>query len=202
MIKTFENFINESKNYNLYKGVGNLDSILEDGVIKYSGDWNSCIRNNRGIKDGVGISATRNFSAAKGYGDYIIEFDTQKISDKYKILPFIENLDYILDLSNKGKSTNPISKVYRYKEYGKEFWDIKTNRNAYDHDISEEIIVAKEIPVKYIKKVYLVSDYDKRNQRIEFLLDQNNISYEYISRDDKYLSKIKYKNKVKAHSQL
>jgi hypothetical protein len=36
MIKTFENFINESKNYNLYKGVNDLDDILIDGVILYS----------------------------------------------------------------------------------------------------------------------------------------------------------------------
>lgn len=199
MIKTFENFINESKNYNLYKGVNDLDDILIDGVIKYSGDWDSPMRKNLGINKGVGISATRNFSTSKGYGDYIIEFDTQKISDKYKIIPIIENLDYLLDLSDKGKSITPISKVYRYKEYGKEFWDIKTNRNSDDHDISEEIIVAKEIPIKYIKKVYLKSE----EQRIIFLLDKNNISYEIISYDDNYLSKIKYKNKqVKTYSQM
>jgi len=196
MIKTFEIFLNESNNYNLYKGVGELNEILIDGYIKYSGDWDSEIRQNIGIPKNVGISATRNFGYAIKF-ETVIEFDTQKLSDRYKIVPFSENPDFYLSVMNK--STGSIKSMLRDKKYGKEYWDYKTNKKSDDFDIAEEIIIAKEIPIKYIKKIYLLrSDQIKIN-----LLNKNNIPYEIISREDTYLSKVKYKNKqVKTYSQM
>jgi hypothetical protein len=160
------------------------------------------MRRNLGIKDGIGISVTRNFSTAVGYGNCVIEFDTQKLSDKYKIIPIVENLDYYLKLpKNKTKGLS-IAQELRLKEFGKEYWDIKTNKDAYDFNISEEIIVSNEVSIKYIKKVYIIYSNRDRSNEIE-LLKKNNIPYEIISNDDKYLSKVKYrKNKINTYSQM
>jgi len=203
----FEEFILESKNYNLYKGVNELKNILLDGKIKllkseWGNQWSSDMRRNLGIKDGIGISVTRNFSTAVGYGNCVIEFDTQKLSDKYKIIPIVENLDYYLKLpKNKTKGLS-IAQELRLKEFGKEYWDIKTNKDAYDFNISEEIIVSNEVSIKYIKKVYIIYSNRDRSNEIE-LLKKNNIPYEIISNDDKYLSKVKYrKNKINTYSQM
>ena len=204
----FEEFILESKNYNLYKGVSNLKQILLDDKIKLLKDewndynWSSPMRRNLGVKDGVGISVTRNFSTAVGYGNCVIEFDTQKLSDKYKIIPIVENLDYYLNLpKNKTKGLS-IAQELRLKEFGKEYWDIKTNKDAYDFNISEEIIVSNEVSIKYIKKVYIIYSNRDRTKEIE-LLKLNNIPYEIISEDDKYLSNVKYrKNKINTYSQM
>ena len=203
----FEEFILESKNYNLYKGVGNLKQILLDGKIKllkgeWGYQWSSDMRRNLGIKDEVGISVTRNFSTAVGYGDAVIEFDTQKLSDKYKIIPIIENLDYYLNLPKEKTKKLSISKQLRLKEFGKEYWNIKTNKDAFDFGIAEEIIVSNEVSIKYIKKVYIIYSNRDRTKEIE-LLKLNNIPYEIISEDDKYLSNVKYrKNKINTYSQM
>ena len=207
MIKLFEDFITESKNYPIYKGVHDLYEILTSGKIIYFGEWDSVIRKNMGIK--YGISVTRNFSYAERYGD-ILELDTQKLSDKYKIVPFSENPDFYLwysgdDSTNiKGKPPkdntikgNWINKAIHSKT-GKQYWDYKTNKNADDFAIAEEIIIAKEISIKYIKKVYL-KRYDKK---IKNLLDNLHIPYEIMDYDDN-LSKINLKNKkIKAYSQI
>jgi len=203
----FEEFILESKNYNLYKGVGNLKQILLDGKIKllkgeWGYQWSSDMRRNLGIKDEVGISVTRNFSTAVGYGDAVIEFDTQKLSDKYKIIPIIENLDYYLNLPKEKTKKLSISKQLRLKEFGKEYWNIKTNKDAFDFGIAEEIIVSNEVSIKYIKKVYIIYSNRDITKKIE-LLKLNNIPYEIISKDDKYLSNVKYrKNKINTYSQM
>ena len=199
----FEEFILESKNYNLYKGVGNLKQILLDGKIKllkgeWGYQWSSDMRRNLGIKDEVGISVTRNFSTAVGYGDAVIEFDTQKLSDKYKIIPIIENLDYYLNLPKEKTKKLSISKQLRLKEFGKEYWNIKTNKDAFDFGIAEEIIVSNEVSIKYIKKVYI---FDRRdNLSVIELLNLNNIPFDIINRDDNLID---IKNKqVKTYSQM
>lgn len=190
----FDEFILESKNYNIYKGVNDLRQILLDGKIKLLKDypWSSDMRKNLGIKDGVGISVTRNFSTAIGYGSTIIEFDTQKLSDRYKIIPIVENLDYYLNLHDKGVKGS-LSKMLRLKEYGKEYWNIKTNKNAFDFGIAEEIIVASEVPIKYIKKVYIVGE-SRNSSNIE-LLELKSIPYEMIGLDHNTLMRLKLKNK-------
>ena len=199
----FEEIILESKNYNLYKGVGNLKQILLDGKIKllkgeWGYQWSSDMRRNLGIKDEVGISVTRNFSTAVGYGDAVIEFDTQKLSDKYKIIPIIENLDYYLNLPKEKTKKLSISKQLRLKEFGKEYWNIKTNKDAFDFGIAEEIIVSNEVSIKYIKKVYI---FDRRdNLSVIELLNLNNIPFDIINRDDNLID---IKNKqVKTYSQM
>ena len=201
----FEEFILESKNYNLYKGVGNLKQILLDGKIKllkgeWGYQWSSDMRRNLGIKDEVGISVTRNFSTAVGYGygDAVIEFDTQKLSNKYKIIPIIENLDYYLNLPKEKTKKLSISKQLRLKEFGKEYWNNKTNKDAFDFGIAEEIIVSNEVSIKYIKKVYI---FDRRdNLSVIELLNLNNIPFDIINRDDNLID---IKNKqVKTYSQM
>lgn len=93
MIKLFEEFILESKNYPIYKGVFDLYKILKSNTLKTAGEWETSIRKNIGVDNG--ISVTRNLVFAKSYGD-VIEFDTQKLSDNYKIIPFSENPDFYL----------------------------------------------------------------------------------------------------------
>lgn len=202
----FEEFITESKNYPIYKGVNDISAILNSGVIKDSGQWGSPMRTDMGIKDG--ISVTRNFMTAVNYGDAILELDTVKLSDHYNIIPFSENPDYYLwymsdrtfgdvikgDKGPKGKQKNAL----RDKKYGKQYWDYKTNKKSMDFNIAEEVILAKQIPIKYIKKVYLL----RKHYQIEELLDKNNIPYEVLDYEDKYLSKINLKNKkIKTYSQ-
>lgn len=205
----FWKFITESKNYPIYKGVDDMYKILKSGVIKTTGDWEGIIRKNN-INVDNGISVTRNFYFAAYYGSIIIEFDTQKLSDNYKIIPFSENPDfYIWYQGDKGffKSNiegtppkNPdldIAKALRNKKYTKQYWDYKTNKDASDFDISEELIVAKQIPIKYIKKVYIMNKYE--NDVIE-LLEEMNIPYEI--KEDRIMS-TKYKNKnIKTYSQI
>lgn len=188
MIKLFEEFILESKNYPIYKGVDDLYEILKSNTLKSSGEFDSQMRINIGVKDGIGISVTRTFTFARYYGGAVIEFDTQKLSDNYKIIPFSENPDYYLWYSGdewghsiKGKSpklNDKVDKALRNKKYGKQYWDLKTNKDASDHDISEELIVTKEIPniIKYIKKIYLTS-HDKSSEDILWKLS---IPYELI----------------------
>lgn len=201
-IKLFEQFINESKDYPLYKGVSisDLISMLKQDKIIGQSEWESQMRKNMRIKHG--ISATRNFSLASHYGTAIIEFNTKRLTDFYKITPFSENPDFYLainDLSknDKPKGKNWIKKALMDKRYGKEYWDYKTNKYAMDFQIAEEIIDAKEIPIlKFIKKIYL----EHHDKKCEDILKNNNIPYEIIGYI-KTLSELKYKNKkVKAFS--
>lgn len=192
-IKLFEQFINESKDYPLYKGViiTDLISILKQDKLIGQSDWESQIRINMRIKHG--ISATRNFSIASKYGTAIIEFNTKKLTDFYKITPFSENPDFYLAIKDKDKPEGKdwIKNSLRDKRYGKEYWDYKTNRDTMDFEIAEEIIDAKEIPIlKFIKKIYLKYN----NENCEEILRNNNIPYEIIS-NKKTLSEIKYKNR-------
>ena len=198
MKTTFIEFITESKNYPIFKGVNNLDLILTSGVFRDSGDYESTIRKNMGIENG--ISVTRFFNFAKGYGDTVIEFDTQKLSDKYKIVPFSENPDYhlwylgdtwqaVIKSKSPKNPKNGIKNSIKDKDFDEEYWNYKTNKNAGDFGIAEEIILTKEISIRYIKKVYLL----KKNNKIEKLLDERNIPYEYIDNSTSF-SDIKYKD--------
>lgn len=190
----FAEFITESKTYNLYKGVTRLDEILKSGKLKYEDNWETTIRKNMEIPKGIGISATRMFSTALKYGEAIIEFDIDKLSVNYRIIPFSENPDY--HIWYKKHFSPPDSDEYvktgiQDKQYNDIFWDYKTNKHADDFNIAEEIILAREIPIKYIKKVYLNTD----STIFPRLLKLKNIPFEII--DDAHLSEIKHKKKKK-----
>ena len=62
MIKSFEEYIKESKDYPLYKGISSdtLMKILDTGYITSDTCWETPLRRNMGVNRG--ISATRNFS--------------------------------------------------------------------------------------------------------------------------------------------
>lgn len=194
MKTTFYEFITESKNYPIFKGVADIKKILKSGYIKDSGDWKSSIRRNMGVEHGISVS--RSFKTAYNYGSTILEFDTQKLSDNYKIIPFSENPDYYLGLGDKFDSN--IAKNIRMKEYGEDYWKVKTDKYSADFGIAEEIILAKEISIKYIKKAYIIDE----SSSVIKLLDKHNIPYENIEYSDRYLSKIKKKkDRIKTYSQ-
>lgn len=194
MKTNFIEFLNESKTYNLYKGVFDLDKILKSGKLICNNDWNTLIRNNLNIPEGIGISSTRVFSTAAKYGEAVIEFDTDKLSANYRIIPFSENPDYFLwykkYFGEPGSDEYVKQGILDY-QYGDMFWDYKTNKNAEDFNIAEELILAKEIPTSYIKKVYLFMSPLESSEYTKLLMKRN-IPYEFV--DDEHLSKIKMKN--------
>lgn len=189
----FTEFLNESKTYNLYKGVFHLDKILKSGKLSNQDDWDTLVRKNINA-EGIGISATRVFSTAAKYGKTVIEFDIDKLSANYRIIPFSENPDYFIWYKKhfvEPGSEDYIKQSILDNQYGDIFWDYKTNKYSDDFDIAEELILAKEIPIKYIKKVYLFMSPLKSNKYTKLLMDKN-IPYEFV--DDEHLSKIKMKN--------
>lgn len=194
MKTNFIAFLNESKTYNLYKGVFNLDKILKSGKISNSNDWNTLIRKNLNIPEGIGISSTRVFSTAAKYGVSVIEFDIDKLSANYRIIPFSENPDYFLwykkHFGEPGSDKYVKQGILDY-QYDDIFWDYKTNKHSADFNIAEELILAKEIPTSYIKKVYLFMSPLESSEYTKLLMKRN-IPYEFV--DDEHLSKIKMKN--------
>jgi len=191
----FTEFLNESKTYNLYKGVFNLDKILKSGKLKYSNNWDLPMRKNLNIPKGIGISTTRVFSTAAKYGVSVIEFDIDKLSANYRIIPFSENPDYFLwykkHFAEPGSEDYYIKQSILDDQYDDIFWDYKTNKHSDDFNIAEELILAKEIPIKYIKKVYLFM-LPLESSKYTKLLMERNIPYEFVN--EEHLTKIKMKN--------
>jgi len=172
MIKGFYEFINEGKNYHLFKSVSDIFKILESGFIKNSGRFDSSLRKDV-IGVNYGISVTRNFhTAVKLYGECVIEFDVPKLTDKYKVIPFSENPDYFLHYKDKYGIINSFKRMRKGKDKqdSKEFWKVKTDKSAMDFDIAEEIIVTNEIPIKYIKKLYF--PYYTSNDILELAIER------------------------------
>jgi len=163
-------------NYNLFHKTNNLIEILKSGFIKAGGGndkeaslWcDTVIRrnviNNKKYdkKLPLTISATRNL-------DYLhlpaLELDVEKLSDRYKIIPYSENPDFYLDFHDnkfkKCKSKNFKSRLGRElrsksKGAGKDYWRVKTDKSHMDYGISEEIILTDKIDVsKYVKRIIL-----------------------------------------------
>jgi hypothetical protein len=107
------------------------------------------------------ISATRSFNY---FNLPALELDVEKISDKYKIIPYSENPDFYLDFDKhdlkKSKNKNLTTFQNRTKDSGKLFWRVKTDTSEMDFDISEEIILASKLSVeKYVKRIF-VSEYE------------------------------------------
>ena len=105
-------------NYQLFHKTSSLMTILRDGYIRCGGGekddaqfWNCFIRQSvlpHWKKDDPKfktISATRNFYY---FGLPALELDVEKISDKYRIIPFSENPDFYLDFKGKPVEKLPI----------------------------------------------------------------------------------------------
>lgn len=154
-------------------------SILNDGYIKADPDaiWQkSELRKNvldkwkKNDKKFLTISATRNLNY---FGLPALELDVEKISDNYKIIPYSENPDFYLDFkenrlkprsnpffNTKGKLTKFQNQIRsKSKGAGKLFWRTKTDKNAFDFDIAEELILTSKLDVgKYVKRIILHED--------------------------------------------
>lgn len=181
-------------NYQLFHSTIALREILEEGFIVAGGHdddydwWNVELRRNviTNWKEDkfVSISATRNLNYL---GLPALELDVEKISDKYKILPYIENIDYYLDFDeNKLKKTdNKNLKNFqnmlrsKSKNAGKEFWKIKTNKDEIDFGINEEIILTDKLDVsKYVKRIIL--EKSSRYNENKSIIDLINKKYPHI----------------------
>lgn len=170
-LQTFKIFERKG-NYQLFHKTGESDliKILKGGYIIAGGDdkdnvgstaWDSELRRNviRNWEKGKfpTISATRNLDFM---GLPALELDVEKISDNYKILPYIENLDYYLDYKGEPTKNKNISNFQnlirsKSKNAGKAYWKVKTNK-GFDFGISEELIIAKKLDVsKYVKRIIL-----------------------------------------------
>jgi hypothetical protein len=205
MIKGFYEFINEGKNYQLFRGVSGIKHILENEFIENSGVFDSPLRKDvTGVK--YGISATRNFHTAVEYShDCVIEFDVPKLTDKYRLLPFSENPDYFLYYIKKYGRGEAFKKmrVGKNKKDSENFWKVKTDKGAMDFDIAEEIIVTNKISIKYIKKLYLNKEtYNKIKNLtdklgIECVVISDMINKKYIHTTDKYRELMKKRELTK-----
>lgn len=182
MITNFDNFINEIKNYPLYKSVSTevFEEILKDFKIKNIGTFDSPLRG-LVIPSGKAISATRSFNYAKKIGSVIFEFDMFKLSSKFKIKPFCENPDYYLDNFDAKEKNIDIYKNIRDKFLNKEFWEVKTDKGHFDYGICEELIDAKEIDIRvYVKKIF-IENTSAFNKDLEMLKDKYSIEYEILN---------------------
>jgi hypothetical protein len=208
-------------NYQLFHKTDNLIEILESGYIIAGGKksdifWDIQLRKNviSNWEEGkfLSISATRNL-------DYMylpaLELDVEKISDKYKIIPYIENLDYYLDFDdnklepninkNLGKIQNKLRS--KSKNSGEEYWKIKTKKNIFDFGIAEEIIITNKLDVsKYVKRIILeksrsgnrtvIDIVNKKYPHIEIIEIDNSKGYVNIKKEIK--QKIKSKEDRKS----
>lgn len=176
-------------NYQLFHKTGNLDSILRDGYIIAGGKqeddeyaakwWDFAVRKNvisnweqnKGDKF-ITISATRNLDY---FGLPALELDVEKISDKYKILPFSENPDYYLTDFEEDKELKPIKNSHlnytqkllraKSKYANKKYWNVKTDKGDSDFGISEELILTDKLDIsKYVKRIILQKDNYVRNK--------------------------------------
>lgn len=204
-IKEFGDFINESKNYNLYRAISlaELKDILAKGKLICSGRWETPMRKNVNIP--YGISCTRNFSYTNRLSNIILEFDVPKLSSKFKIIPFSENPDFYIDIHRNKKDifndiknnfTGDENKHLRIKKYISDkrlsdiYWKVKTDTKHFDFGIAEEVIVAKEIPFNCIKRIYYNSRYNVDLHNIDGI---ENFEIVPFKDKDKNLASVLYK---------
>jgi len=200
--------------YQLFHKTSRLKEILNDGYIIAGGKdddsgewWNYDIRKNvipNLVKDKYkSISATRNLN-------YLwlpaLELDVEKISDKYRIIPFSENPDfYIKFIDDKRKSNiNPklgkLQNMLRTKDAGDKYWNVKTNKHADDFGIAEEIILTDKLDVsKYVKRIIL--GYPGSNEDIIDLIHKKYPHIEVVEVDEGCPSRIGYVDIKKALKQ-
>lgn len=191
MIYSFYEYITESKDYPLYKGVSNdtMKKIVDSGYIIGTGEFDSSLREL--VAKGKCISATRNKYYSTQVGTWVIIFDTKKLTSSYKVVPFCENPDYYLELMKK-EPLDSISKSIRKKDYGDIFWKVKTDIKHDDFGICEELIVTDKIDIKrYIKKVLYCKHYDNDHNS----LPKNKI-FDYWIKND-YISDSKTMDYIK-----
>ena len=209
-----ENKIFERKgNYQLFHKTQSLEAIIDCGYIIAGGNdeedgkewWNTPLRKNvfpnMGEEGPKTISATRNLN-------YLwlpaLELDVEKISDKYKIIPYSENPDFYLDFQRKfqppkelqknfqrnpnykqngqglkpasNKNLHPLQNMLRSKskKAGELYWRVKTDKMALDFGIAEELIVTDKLDVGKYVKRII---YDNENKR---LIDKIKEKYPHI----------------------
>jgi hypothetical protein len=173
-----------------------LKGIITSGFIKCGGDeggdwWNHPLRKNvfpnwkKGDKKFKTISATRNLNYMSIPA---LELDVEKISDKYKIVPFSENPDFYLDYTGdnigysaekrkdykptKNKNLTNFQNMIRTKDQdaGRLYWRPKTDTSAMDYGISEELILTDKLDVgKYVKRIILDKNEYRNNEIIKLI---------------------------------
>lgn len=186
MITKFKLFERKG-NYQLFHKTSNLNEIVDSGYIEgYSGGvYDMGIRQNvianwkrNTIKT---ISATRNFDYLHGDA---LELDVEKVSDRYKIIPYSENPDFYLDFDGKGWNDSGLGKMEPYKNKnlskfqqqvhsksknaGKLYWRVKTDKGAFDFGIAEELILADKLDIgKYVKRIFIKYPNESLERKIK-----------------------------------
>lgn len=129
---SFKQFLTEARMSPLYHAT-NLDGLkgmINDGVMR------------RGFLDRVGhphskdgkiISMTRNFTFAVWWKSIVLQFDQQKLAQRYKIVPF----NYFPDDGTRVIPTN-----------SKRNW-------AFTNQFEESVLQDVKDPLKYITKIYV-----------------------------------------------
>lgn len=113
-----------------------------------------------------------------------------RLSSRYKIVPICENPDYFIYYKNNLKDkwntktnlpvddrndnmTNRLKVVSNDKSKSDEYWKVKTDKNAVDFDICEELILTDEIDItKYVKRVYVSSFEYRKGDKIIHQLEK------------------------------
>lgn len=179
MIYSFYEFITESKDYPLYKGVSDyiIKKIVDSGYIIGTGEFDSELREL--VAKGKCISATRNKEYPTRVGRWVIVFDTKKLSSSFKVVPFCENPDYYLEIMDK-EELGDISNAIRKKKYNDIFWKVKTDTKHADFGICEELIVTDKIEIKkYVKKIVFCPNHDLNGKTL-----QSNKIFDYWNKNN------------------
>lgn len=128
---TFKQFITEARMAPLYHSTNldGLEGMINDGVMKRGFEDRY---GHPHSKDGKIISMTRNFIFAKNWRSIVLQFDQQKLSQRYKIVPF----NYFPE---KGARVSPGG---------------KRNYN-FTNQFEESVLQDIKDPFKYITKIYV-----------------------------------------------
>lgn len=148
----FRQFLTEARMAPLYHGtlITNLGDIVRDGIKPYTTHNRNKIKIRPNQKETAinslrGVSASRNFNFAKGYGQgVVLGLDQNRLAQRYRIVPF-----QFWQGKYKTRETEDVGQLDGHNEY------------------EEFILTTKPIPFSYVNKIYVRSvyaDYDIINE--------------------------------------
>lgn len=138
---TFKTYLTEARLAPLYHATSpsKFRSIISDNVLVRGGED----RRHTLSKDGRQISMTRNFIFAAEWAPVVLEFDQQRLSQRYKIVPF--------NYFPKHARIFPYTNYGTTQQKGKNF--------AFDNQFEEAVLSDIKDPLKYVNKIYVSGDW-------------------------------------------
>lgn len=139
-----------------------LSYIWNDNILKRGFEREQHIHS----KDGKIISMTRNFTFAKKWGDVVLQFDQQKLAQRYKIVPF-----NFFGTSAEGREAR--ARCFPYQGEKRDFNFL----NQFEESVLQDI----KDPFRYVTKIHIKkSTYNRIFLTITEVLEQINEKYPNI----------------------